>query len=263
MALRDVGWVWEGFAFDPGVEPTIYGVGEGAQYFGLKRACFMFHRNSALAMQKLRALDEVVCDITKWEFREVHDEAGRVAVQHHLRGDPAVSASEAENVSRLSRDFPNVTGAILDDLGGLMKNSGYTPERLAEIHAALKAHSDALRLWAVVYAHELDPQFWAPYLPHLDLANLWVWESKDLVNLDEYVEKCRQIFPGKPLILGCYLRDYTLPAGVPMDRLKLQWQRMADYVNRGLIDGFSILAACLIDQHPEQAEWVRAFLAQK
>lgn len=259
--LRDFGWVWEGIAFDPGVEPSIYGAGEGACYFGLKRACFMFHRNNEVAMQKLRDLEEVVCDITKWEHREVHDESGRAAFQNYLRGDPALTAAEAENVSRLSRQFPNITGAIIDDLGGLMKNNGYTPDRLAEIRAALKRHNERLTLWAVVYAHELDPQFWGPYLPHLDLANLWVWQSKDLVNLDDYVARCRAIFPGKPLILGCYIRDYTLRAPVPLELMEFQFNRIAQYLAQGKINGFSLLAACLIDQHPSQAEWIRSFLA--
>ena len=263
MSIRDAGWVWEGTAFDPGVEPTIYGVGEGAKYFGLRRACFMFHRNSEVALEKMRDLEEVVCDITKWEHREVHDESGRAGFQNYLKGDPALTASEAENVSRLSLQFPNVTGAIIDDLGGLMKNNGYTPERLAEIHSALKRHNDALTLWAVVYAHELDPEFWGPYLPYLDLANLWVWQSKDLVNLDGYIQKCRDIFRGKPLVLGCYIRDYTLRAPVPLELMELQFNRIAAYLRDGRIDGFSILAACLIDQHPAQAAWIRDFLAQR
>jgi len=261
VSLGDVGWVWEGVAFDPGVQPTIYGVGEGARYFGLKRACFMFHRTNEVALQKLRSLDQVVCDITKWEFREMRSEEGRVGFTHSLSGDPSVTLSEAENLSRLSRDFPNVAGAIIDDFGGLIKNRGYSPQRLAQIHSALKRDNDNLNLWTVVYAHELDPQFWAPYLPHLDVANLWVWKAEDLPHLDEYLDGCAGIFLGKPIILGCYLRDYPTLSPVPLELLRFEFERIAAYLEQGRIAGFSILAACLIDQHPEQAAWVRDFLA--
>ena len=34
-SLRDVGWVWEGQGIDPQVPPSIYGLGQGARYFGL------------------------------------------------------------------------------------------------------------------------------------------------------------------------------------------------------------------------------------
>ena len=45
--MAETGWVWEGLAFDPGVQPTIYGVGEGTKYFGLDKANFIFHPNTS------------------------------------------------------------------------------------------------------------------------------------------------------------------------------------------------------------------------
>jgi hypothetical protein len=73
MALRDVGWIWEGQGLDPGVFPSIFGVGEGAEYFRLSRVCFMFHPNNELAMRKLSGLMEVVCDIS------IHDVISKCA----------------------------------------------------------------------------------------------------------------------------------------------------------------------------------------
>jgi hypothetical protein len=263
VSLKDVGWVWEGIALDPGVEPSIYGVGEGARYFGLARACFMFHRNNEVAMEKMRWLDEVVCDITKWGWREVEDPAGGVAFKHSVSGDPEVTRSEAEHVSRLSQAFPNITGGFIDDMSNLINRHGYTPERHEEVRASLKRHDDALRLWAVVYSHELDAEYWRPYAGAIDVVNLWVWNAPDLRSLDQYVERCRAIFGEKPLVLGCYLRDYPTRSPVPLDLLEFEFERIEAYLGDGRIDGFSILAACLIDQHPEQAAWIRDFLARR
>ena len=81
----------------------------------------------------------------------------------------------------------------------------------------------------------------------LDVVTLWVWASKDLVNLDRYVEQCGLIFPGKPTDLGCYVRDYALRAGVPMELLKLQWEFVPKAMTDGRIQGYSILAGCLIE----------------
>ena len=46
-----------------------------------------------------------------------------------------------------------------------------------------------------------------------------------------------------------------------MHLLKHQWERIPRYLDCGLIDGYSILAAVLIDGHQEQATWVRDFIA--
>jgi hypothetical protein len=144
---------------------------------------------------------------------------------------------------------------------GLTEQAGYTPEQYAPIYDALKKDNPALKLWSVVYTHEFDPAVWAGYLPFMDIVNLWVWNAYNLPNLDAYVERCRELFPGKPVNLGCYLRDYHSRAPVPMDLLKVQWERIPRYLEAGLIDGYSILAAVLIDGHQEQATWVRDFIA--
>ena len=64
--MRDAGWVWEGSGFDPGVEPTLYGVGEGATFFGLDGANYMFHPNTEVAFAKLARVPRVTADISKW-----------------------------------------------------------------------------------------------------------------------------------------------------------------------------------------------------
>lgn len=261
MRLKDVGWVWEGHGLDPGVPPSIFGAGEGARFFGLSRANFMFHSNTPLAMEKMAHLAEIVCDITKWEFEFVSTTDGKPAVRNVLRGDPALTRAEAENVSRLSTQFRNVSGAFIDDMDTLINNYAYGPAEHAATYEALKSHNPYLRLWAVVYAHRLDPDYWLPYRDHIDVANLWVWRSEDLVHLDDYVDRCRAIFPEQPIIIGCYLRDYTLKAAVPMERIAFQFERIVRYLGEGKIAGFSILAACLIDVHPAEARWVRDFIA--
>ncbi|MCG3196530.1 MAG: hypothetical protein GHCLOJNM_01006 [bacterium] len=259
MGLRDVGWIWEGQGLDPGVPPSIFGVGEGAEYFGLERVCFMFHPNNDLALGKLSDKKEVVCDISKWKFEDSPSGGAR----HLVDCAPESVKREAENVSRLAAKFPNLTGAIHDDMKGLVERGGIRIEQYGEVYQALKSNAPNLKLWSVVYTHELDPEAWAGFVEFMDIINLWVWKSADILKLDEDLARCRNLFPGKPIILGCYLRDYTLRAGVPMELLKFQWERVERYVNEGLIQGYSILAAVLIDGHQEQANWVRDFLASR
>jgi hypothetical protein len=257
MALRDVGWIWEGQGLDPGVFPSIFGVGEGAEYFGLSRVCFMFHPNNELAMRKLSGLKEVVCDISKWKY--VNSPKG--GSDHWVDSAPESVLNEARTVSELAAQFPNITGAIHDDMKGLVERSGIRIDQYAKIYDALKSKSQNLKMWSVVYTHELNPEAWAGFEPFMDVVNLWVWKATDLPPLDESLERCRNLFPRKPIIMGCYLRDYTTRAPVPMDLLRFQWERVAKYISEGKIQGYSILAAVLIDGHQEQANWVRDFIA--
>jgi len=222
----------------------------------------MFHPNTRLALEKLAGFEEVICDISKWDFECVDvGNGGSLAVRQRHDGSLARKLREAENVSRLSLDFPNLTGALDDDLLGKIRAEGITAEQYASVGEALKRHNPALRHWGVVYAHELDPANWRGFEHLLDVVNLWVWESKDLFELDRYLDQTQAIFPGRPIVLGCYLRDYTLGAAVPMERLKFQWSKVAEYVAEGRIAGFSLIGGFLIDVHEAEARWVRDFIA--
>ena len=114
MKLSDVGWVWEGHGLDPGVYPSIFGVGEGADFFGLRKVRFLFHPTNDLVLQKLSDKEEVVCDISKWGFRDV-EHGGSACTK--LGGLETV-LSEAEKISAYSQTYPNVTGAYYDDMKG-------------------------------------------------------------------------------------------------------------------------------------------------
>ena len=254
--LADVGWVWEGQGLDPGVYPSIFGVGEGCKYFGLRRAVYIFHPNDELAMEKLKHLDEIVCDITKWRFKR-NDDGGTV---HWADSHPDAIKKEAENVGRLSLKYPNIRGAFHDDMWGLVRREGYGPDKYGEIQKAVKAWNPELKLWVVVYTSELK-QNWAPFVPLIDVVNLWEGNSRNLPDLKNNIARCRELFPGKPINLGCYLRDYGLREPVAMNLLKQQWDCVAQGVEEGTLMGYSVLGTVLIDGHQEQARWIRDFIA--
>src|SRR5947207_10523343 len=64
VKLADYGWTWEGQGLVGGAGLSIYGLGEGAEYFGLKKVFTLYRPNDELAMEKLRYFDEVVCEIS-------------------------------------------------------------------------------------------------------------------------------------------------------------------------------------------------------
>jgi hypothetical protein len=259
-AFRDLGWVWEGQGIDPGVPPSIYGLGQGARYFGLSRVNYLFHANDVHALRLLADYDEVTCDISKWGWTWTAD--GRPVCTP--KSDPATVRAEGENVARLAPEFPNVTGVYCDDLLGLMKRYDYGPGEFGGIRAAVRKLNPGLKLWTVVYTHEFEEaDFWRRMSPHIDVVTLWIWKSENILHMREYVEHCREVFPDKPIVMGVYLRDYTKVAPIPVDLVVSQMEGIADLVDEGKLAGYSILAAVLIDGHRPQADAVRDFIAAR
>ncbi len=263
--LRDAGWVWEGFTFDAGVTPTIFGVGQGAEFFGLKKVVWQFVPNNELALDHLKRMDEVVLHVLRYEYKYTRivkpDGRKTDALYMDVVATAQAMIEETRNVVSLAAKHPNVTGGFFDDVLLSIRDGKLTPEQFHELHRTLTANR-RLKLWTVVYTHELDAARWAPIKESVDVVNLWVWSAKDLVNLDRDLDRCRAIFGNKPVNLGCYLRDYPGHRGVPMDLLKFQWERVAKYLGEGSISGYSILGTTLIDEHIEQAQWVRDFIAR-
>ena len=259
MKMCDVGWVWEGHGLDPGVHPSIFGVGEGADFFGLRKVHFLFHDTTELALQKLSDKEEVSCDISKWRFRDCGEGGGG----SETYGDTALETvlAEAEMLSRMSLAFPNVTGGFYDDLKGLMKKRGHTIDGVESVYQALKKHNPALKLECVVYCHELDDaDFWRSLAPFIDIVSFWIWGHEKLGSIDADIDRCRELFVDKPVRMGCYLRDYPSRAPVPMDAVRHQWNVVLRALDDNRLDGFDILGAVLIDGQLEQATWIRDFI---
>lgn len=257
MNFRQIGWCWEGQGLDPGVDPSILGVGDGCRFFGLTRANYMFHPNTEFAMQHMSWLDEVTCDIAKWCFADSEQGGSNQTVDAR----PERVRAEAELVSRLSLKYPNITAAFHDDMLGLARRESMTPEQYGEVYQAVKSANPNLKLWVVVYTYELDAPEWDAFSQYMDVINLWIWNSADVVKQDEEIARCRERFPGKPVMMGAYLRDYPMVAPVPMDRVQTQWESIARNVDSGALAGYSILSGNLIDGHLEQSLWIRDFIA--
>jgi len=166
--------------------------------------------------------------------------------------------SEAEAVSRLSLKYPNVTGAIHDDTLSSLEGDPGAREGYGEIHSALKRHNPDLRLWSVVYASQLAPDKWRGLEPYVDVVNLWGGDE----DLDAAVGRCPELFPGRPICIGCYLRNYRTRTPVPIAELQDRFERIVRYLEQGKIAGYAILGTVLIDGHQDQAEWVRDFIAR-
>ncbi len=256
--LCDVGWAWEGQGLDPHVPPSIYGLGQGTTYLGLQRANFLFHPTDEYSLGLLANLKEITCDITKWET--FWNEDGRMRFDCFPGAERKLD--EAKRISLLSKKYPNITGVFFDDLKGRMEHDKVSPEQIAEIFAAARTYNPNLKRWAVVYTGELgEAALWKSLAPSIDVVNLWIWHSKDIETQEAEVKRCREIFTNHTFVMGCYLRDYTMVAPIPVEQIMLQMKSILRMLEKDLIQGFSILGSVLIDSHRPQADAVRDFIA--
>jgi hypothetical protein len=262
VTFADVGWCWDGQGFCLGIPPSIFGHGEGTRWFGLNKTCFMFHPNSELGMEKVSGFNEVICEISKWKFRRCERDEHDCGSVNYLDGRIEVKREEAARVSKLARSFPNITGAIDDDLLGIIKREGIVPDQYRTVYEALKSDNPNLKLWTIVYSRELDARNWKGFEPFIDVVNLCIGkECEEFGRLDEFLNICGEIFPDKPVNLLYRLTDFRPPGPIPMELVRSQWPKILNAWKEKRIEGFSILGGFLIDLYPEQARWIQDFIA--
>ena len=178
---------------------------------------------------------------------------------------PETNAECAEKLSRLSLKYPNIKGGMMDDMTAQLDD--VTPEKveqIATVNKHLKMHNPALELYGVVYCHELGKKNFSQIHPLLDGVNLWFWYQEELLEIERYVDLCRENFPGKKILMGLFLHDYgTADAGALPELLLHQLSHARAFLAEGKINGLVILGDREIMKWPEQAAAVKGFLAGK
>ena len=283
VKLADVGWSWEGQGIVGGVGYggaglSIFGVGEGAEFFGLRKVFCMFQTANEAVLDKLKNFEEVICEVSPDRHRRCGNDD---CVQLHYDPRPTRFLEEARNVGEMSLRYPNIKGAYIDDtLGEVQENkadpllksltgtleaesdkvrfvrdedgsswyvlnpeavkgneghyvklSAYvyadkktlrvmsvrqgtgaiTRELFSSISNTLKKHNPNLRLWPLVFIKQLYNQDWVGFKPYMDVINLGMWEhAKEVPDIDRHLDRCREVFPDKPIMLGCILWEFPL-----------------------------------------------------
>jgi len=219
---------------------------KGTRYFHSKNTVYLYGPNNREMMTIMSPLDKIVCPLT--------------SINRNLEVKKMPDFEEAEVVSKLSLEYPNIYGGIIDDFDVNLKE--FSPARLEKIHQNLKKHNSRLKLHVVVYTW-VEHKNYAAYLPFIDVVTLWVWKKSELQTIDRDLESCRRDFPGKPILMGLFIHDYgeTDKEATPMDLLKFQLDHIKGYIERDKLQGFIILGDREIAKHPRESEFVRSYVA--
>ncbi len=170
-------------------------------------------------------------------------------------------ADDLEEVLRQAEKFPNVCGGVLDDFfRPEQRDARITLERLQEIRERLHAFPRKLELFLVYYAALLEIDY-TPYLELVDVITFWSWDSKELANAGNNLNKIIAMTPGKKHFAGCYLYNYgdcrELTDEEMYDQLELYYR----FYQEGKIDGVVVCSNNIADTGVKAVEIFRKFLA--
>ena len=243
---RAQAWVWGGptpFWFGSLAADTLL---VGADYFQVRNVVYVGGPVTEEFIAPLAKYDQVMVQMTDTCRAEEFQ--------------PETDEECAEKISRFSVKYPNIVAGIMDDATRTGHNDDQTlsGEVFSPIFAAIRRHNPAMKVAAVIYAHELDAFDFTPILPYLGTIVLWFWGKNELLDLDERVAKCRQIFPGKELLMGVFIHDYgCADLGNPPECLRFQMRRAARLIRNGTLNGIVILGDREIRKWPQGAQAVR------
>jgi hypothetical protein len=253
-------WVW-GYVLDdiPGNAPFV----NLPTFCSLETACSYLGADNAVFMNSMG-------DITLLNEERLGRLAGMRKIVCALQHRNYLESAKA--VSRLSKTFPNIRGAIIDDFldrGYAYRGSSadMTPTQLKAVRDALRSENQELELYVVRYTWQ-DPEELLPYKDFFDVLNLWVWISTaDYWDARYYhdINRYRCLYE-KPIMQGLFLHHYGLAkdhsAPMTLKLMQTQCKRAGDELRVGNIQDWCILQSGWFSRetHRRQLEWFRNYL---
>lgn len=240
-------WVWGGPSPSWGGSMADDTLVRGADYFNAKNVVYVYGPTSEKMLGIHSKYKRMLC--------QVNANCRTAGAQGNLTDE-----ENAEQLSKLSLRFPNIVGAMCDDVTTNYQKV-VLPEAFELRAKALKKYNKALKMYGVVYVHELDVKDFSYILPYMDVINLWFWHKDEILEYDEKIELCRKKFPGKPIIQGIFLHEYgRSDAGNLPELLVYQLKKSREYLTKGVLEGVILLGDREIKKWPKSAEAVRNYL---
>ncbi len=170
---------------------------------------------------------------------------------------------DIRDVLALVPEFPNLTGAIMDDFfrRDAARPGRYTVDQIAGFRRELRSGPRSLDLYVVTYVHDLDYPI-AAHLAAVDATTFWTWKAAQLQDLEANFGRLETIAPSVRKLLGIYMWDFGLGAPMPMDAMEHQCRLGIEWLRTGRIEGMVFLASCIADCDIAAVEYARKLIAQ-
>lgn len=251
--VRDALWLW---GHEAGSYNNTYGLpgksrmtpAEAAYYLGIPNVMFVRFMNQPQPPFRQHALPLARLNRVVWSI--VGDASSK----------DNDSQPDLQEVLRLGKEFPNLSGAIMDDFfsGG---RGRYKPDQLADFRRQLHAAERPLDLYVVLYTHDLEKPVQA-HLANVDAITLWTWQAKELNRLEDNFRRLEEIAPSSRKLLGVYLWDFGASAPIPLDAMRHQCRLGLEWLRTGRVEGLVFLANCVADLDLETVHYARELIEQ-
>jgi hypothetical protein len=168
--------------------------------------------------------------------------------------------TDLEEVLDMTRRFPNVTGAIMDDFFH-QDQARHSLAQLSSLCGQLHGAPRPLDLWVVLYHDQLDQPI-GHYLKFCDVVTFWTMPGSQLVDLERNFERFLAVTPDVRRMLGCYMWNYGEKSPMPVHLMRRQCELGLTWLREGVIEGMIFLASCICDLDIKAVEWTRQWIAE-
>ena len=173
----------------------------------------------------------------------------------------------AHRFSELSKACPQLTGVIIDDFFNDYPKL-LTAEDVLDIKDALlgktvdangtldhssPAATPDLRLYIVIYEHQLEKPLEDIVLKAVDGVSFWTWrQTENFRSFDNNIEIIRRRFPGREVIAGVYV--YNGAQTPSPESVRHIIERSVDLYGAGDVDGLLIFSAIWMSREKSSRE---------
>ena len=240
-------WVWGGptpFWGGSTADDTLV---RGADYFGAKNVVYVYGPTDDKMMSMHSKYTQMLC--------QVNSQCRTPGAQGEFSDE-----ENAEYLSKLSLKYPNIAGAMCDDVSTAFEKI-VLPETFEARYKALKKYNEQLKMYGVIYVHELGAKDYSLIQDYMDVVNLWFWNKDEILDYDENIALCQKNFPGKPIIQGIFLHEYgRSDAGNLPELVIYQLDKAREYIAEGIVSGVILLGDREIKKWPDVAKAVKDYL---
>lgn len=261
---------------------TIYG-GWGWPSGDLLQTAFNFGLNAVICQAEYYGYTfqtNLVNNCTVWNTNKVYgilrppteggvvDQPGDTVLLQPFSQAPGMIQA-AHRFSELSKEYPQISGVIIDDFFENFQDGKITLSQLQEIREALEgkaldgsgnvesasqATTPNLKLYVVVYEDQLGTSNQS-VLNSIDGVNLWMHhQNENYGNLDQYISTLKQDYPGKGIIVGVYFKN-SLEQMTPAS-IKYMIQNSITMYDQGEVGGVLLFSApWMTQQYITQQRW--------
>jgi hypothetical protein len=168
----------------------------------------------------------------------------------------------AEWIAKLSLTHKQIIGLYLNDFYQETEETakgGHSEQEFRQIIAKAKSINPRLAIWAPCYPpKELEK----PYDLDIDAIIFSFYDTKQLQNHDQLLDRALKKFPGKPILGSLYLDEGSEGRWLTEQEFKGLMDFFVQKVNEGKLAGIRVFRVENLIQRPEYAKWLKESLAR-